>query len=196
MSNFMEALMEESIFSGGKNLSEEEWQILAYKNGERLIPLLNKHFPTPDKAVSALIAILGNLVLLEPDPLKRITLLNNIHNAVLGMVEVYEKGEMDGIEIETESGAEEEESSAGDLFEGSEGTEEEILSDEEYDENEDDEEYTEDKGEEYEEEGEEDVEDVEDVEEEEEAMVPEVEGESALDMAGYQPEEKEEEVEE
>ena len=188
MDNFMEVLMEESIFSGGKNLSEGEWEILAYKNGEKLIPLLNKHFPTPDKAVSAIIAILGNLVLLEPDPLKRITLLNNIHNAVLGMVEVYEKGEMDDIEIETESDGGEEESSAVDLFEGTEGVEEESLPDE-YEE--DDEELEGD--EEYEEDGEE-----EDVEyEEEEAVVPEIEGESAVELAGYHPEKEEvEEVDE
>lgn len=186
MDNFMEVLMEESIFSGGKNLSEGEWQTLAYQNGEKLIPILNKHFPTPDKAVSSIIAILANLTLLEPDPLKRITLLNNVHNAVLGMVEVYEKGDFDELESGTESSAEETESPAVDLFEGTSGDEE--------GDGEEVEEFDEDDEDEYEEEVDEDEGDEVD---DEEGETPEIEEEEeepqeALDVAGYQPEELEE----
>jgi len=189
MSNFMETLMESEIFKGSEKRSEEEMRQDAYDSGEVLIPFLTKKFPNPDQAISAVISILAQIALLQPDKMKRLILLNNVQSAVLGMVDLYEKGELD--ESEEEPSEEEMQTETVSASPDQDGLEEEDDQ-EEYDQ----EEYEEDDGEgvddgEGEEEGEEEYQVKKRV-----PKVVEEEDDDALELAGYHPPEDDEDGDE
>ena len=124
---FMETLMGNEIFKGSEKRSEEEMRQEAYDSGEILIPFLTKKFPNPDQAISAVISIIAQIALLQQDKMKRLILLNNVQSAVLGMVDLYEKGELDeSQEEDSEVEVEEEDfSSDPDQDDEEEGEEEE-----------------------------------------------------------------------
>ena len=167
---FMETLMGCDILKGSRNRSEDEMRQYAYESGEVLIPFLTKKFPNPDQALAAIISILAQIALLEPDKMKRLVLLNNVQSAVLGMVDLYEKGELD--ESQEESSGEEVEI-------------EDVSTDpDQDDEEEGDEEDGEEGDEEYSDDGEVRA-----------PKVPEMvdEEDDALELAGYHPPEEEEE---